>query len=334
MRPRFRWLYPFDYPLLAYLAVGIGCAVWLDREINWQKLLNFRTELYLIGLGGPWVIGLLYGWLLIGRRMSLPEILERLKHHLGESWLHWERWYEVARTVLAFKLYMMVHTSLKSWIPLLNPRLYDRALLEADAWLHFGFEPVEIYRVWMQVPAVSRGIDLLYIVWYSVKLPVMFFFLLHPQAWRRWHFFTAYFLMWVVGGGLAILLPSHGPVYLFPELYANIDMPTATRLQAYLWHNYETLLADAASHETVPYGGIAAFPSLHVGISVLHAVAIRESSRLLFHLFALYAVVIQFGSVALGWHYAVDGYVGGMIAILLYYGLRPWFRGSRIPDKP
>lgn len=334
MRSRFRWLYPFDYPLLLYLAVWIACALGLGRELDWKALFNFRTELYVIGVGAPWVIGAVYGWLVIGKRMSLPEIFGRLKHHLTTCWAYWERWHELARTILAFKLYMIVHTSLKSWIPLLNPRLYDRALLKADAWLHFGFEPVETCRLWMQVPVFSRSIDLLYIVWYSVKLPMLFFFLFHPQARRRRHFFTVYFLLWAIGGGLAILIPSLGPVYLFPERYSAIDMPMAAKLQAYLWHNYQILISNVASHETAPYDGIAAFPSLHVGISVLHTIAIRESSRLLFLLFTLYAVVIQFGSVALGWHYAVDGYAGAIIAFVLYYGLQPWFRESpALPER-
>lgn len=323
-----RWLYPFDYPLLAYLGIAVVFATLLDRQPNWSSVLSFRTELLLISMGGPWVLAIVYGWLLIGLGLSLPQILSRTTEYCRETLLDGRRWYEIVRVILAFKLCMVLYSALKSWIPLINPHLYDAALDHVDRWLHWGHSPVDLCMMLMNSPPVARGVDLLYIVWYALKLPIMLFFLLHPSVARRRHFFTVYLMVWMIGGGLAIAWPSLGPIYVNPNAFASVEMPYARTLQEYLWNHYQMLLSAPESHRSLLYDGVAAFPSLHVAMAVLHAVALRESSRMLFWLLAVYAVVIQFGSVALGWHYAVDGYVGALLAIGLYYGLRPLFSSS------
>jgi hypothetical protein len=78
--------------------------------------------------------------------------------------------------------------------------------------------------------------------------------------------------------------------------------------QRMLW---ETRRADRWKH----FAGIAAMPSLHVGVSVLFVLVAWQMSRLLGLLLAVYAVAIQIGSVVLAWHYAVDGYLGALFAI-------------------
>jgi membrane-associated phospholipid phosphatase len=57
-------------------------------------------------------------------------------------------------------------------------------------------------------------------------------------------------------------------------------------------------------------------PSLHVGISVLFALVAWRRSRVVGVVLWLYAVVIQIGSVILAWHYAVDGYLGAVFAVV------------------
>lgn len=333
MKSAFRWLYPFDYPLLAYIAVAIGASSLLGREPDWSSLYSCRAELLLISMGGPWVLAGAYGWLMLGMKLTLPEILARGRIFLHDTLGDWRRLYEITRIVLAFKLCMVVYSALKSWIPLLNPHLYDTELMQVDAWLHLGYSPVELCRTLTASPVVARSIDVLYVAWYALKLPVILFFLLHPSPERRWHFFTVYFLVWMIGGGLAILVPSLGPIYVRPESFAHVDMPTARTLQEYLWQHYEQLVSTPQSHRSLLYDGVAAFPSLHVAIAALNAIALWGSSRTLGSVLAAYAVVIQIGSVALGWHYAVDGYVGILLAVGLYYGLKPLFFQQSPPAR-
>ena len=68
-------------------------------------------------------------------------------------------------------------------------------------------------------------------------------------------------------------------------------------------------------------GGIAAAPSLHIGVAVLQALMAWKISPLLGRILTVYAVIILIGSVHLGWHYAVDGYMAIIFAILIWLGV-------------
>ena len=72
------------------------------------------------------------------------------------------------------------------------------------------------------------------------------------------------------------------------------------------------------------YEGIAAFPSLHVGMIVLFTLALRRYGPV-FWCLAVYSLIVQIGSVALGWHYAIDGYAGALLAAAVFYGTRGMF---------
>jgi membrane-associated phospholipid phosphatase len=80
--------------------------------------------------------------------------------------------------------------------------------------------------------------------------------------------------------------------------------------QDMLWGNYQM-------RDVMVGSGISAMPSMHVAIATLFALVCWRVRRWLGIVMATYAVIIMLGSVHLGWHYAVDGYLGaaGMLAI-------------------
>ena len=69
----------------------------------------------------------------------------------------------------------------------------------------------------------------------------------------------------------------------------------------------------------IPALGISAMPSMHNASAVLFALAFRQVSKRLGWFFAAYAAVILVGSVHLGWHYAIDGYAGVVIAVFSWW---------------
>ena len=69
-------------------------------------------------------------------------------------------------------------------------------------------------------------------------------------------------------------------------------------------------------------------PSLHVAMAVLCALIGWHRSRIAGMLLTGYAVVIQFGSVILAWHYAVDGYIGAGVAIVSWVGAKVLLKRS------
>ena len=64
--------------------------------------------------------------------------------------------------------------------------------------------------------------------------------------------------------------------------------------------------------------GISAFPSVHLSMATLWTiVAFRMSARLGWAAL-VFLLVILVGSVALGWHYAIDGYASIVVTLLLW----------------
>ena len=60
--------------------------------------------------------------------------------------------------------------------------------------------------------------------------------------------------------------------------------------------------------------GISAMPSMHVASSVLMALYASTHARWAGWAMWTFAALIMIGSVHLGWHYAIDGYFGAVIA--------------------
>ena len=319
-----RALYPFDYPVLAFCVVAAACSWAYGFSINWSVAFDMLPEFVLLGQGAPWIVAGAYLWQrdVLGRKPS--DILRQFRTNVQSGIRDWRMWYEVLRMIIALRICLMVFIFLKQALPIMNPRLYDAELAAADRWLHVGVSPVEMALAAFSWPLSARALDLLYVLWYAVKGPVLLLFLFHPDARRRWHFMTAYVLLWIVGWVGYICLPSVGPEYANPAQFAGINTPAADSLQAWLWQTYSELRADPTHYRMVIYSGVAAFPSLHVGMAVLFAIALRPY-RVAFWLMALFALCMQVGSVFLGWHYAIDGYAGGILAALCYYGIAPLF---------
>jgi hypothetical protein len=208
----------------------------------------------------------------------------------------------------------------KSHIP---PFRFDLRLAELDRAL-FGTDP---YRL---VPLRGQGLaamDGIYYWGFNGSL-------LGLVLWRAWsrvereRFWLAFLLMWILlGTVLAHLVSSAGPVFYrdvvgtagpYAGLLAAINEAdrtyslTLVTARRYLW--------DLLQHGQVGVGaGISAFPSLHIATPVLGACAARGRTRMLF---AVLTLVLWVGSVALGWHYAVDG----LASILLVPAIW-WFSG-------
>jgi hypothetical protein len=54
---------------------------------------------------------------------------------------------------------------------------------------------------------------------------------------------------------------------------------------------------------------------MHVAVSVLMTLYAYRHARWAGRIFLAFTTVIMIGSVALAWHYAVDGYVGAAVAL-------------------
>lgn len=126
---------------------------------------------------------------------------------------------------------------------------------------------------------------------------------------------------------MALLFPSVGPIYYDAQLFDAISphAPIAHTIQKELYKSYvDVMLSKTDGRGVSIYSGIAAMPSLHVAVVALYCLFFYGRSRLLFYLSGIYLAFIQIGAVLLGWHYAIDGYVGIILAFYVFIFSQRW----------
>jgi hypothetical protein len=210
-------------------------------------------------------------------------------------------------------------TFFKTQIPFFNPFTWDGKFAAWDRWLHGGVHPWELLQPFLGWPQATTAVNAVYHAWFFVLFTVLFWQAFSTADRRlRARFFLSFYLSWIVIGTLAATaLSSAGPVYYqrlsgedggFAALFAyladvsRVSPVWALDVQERLWAGYEARSLGTGA-------GISAMPSMHVAMAVLFALLARAGARRLYPFFALFAVAILIGSVHLGWHYAIDGYV-------------------------
>lgn len=240
------------------------------------------------------------------------------------EWLTDRRAAGFAVVFLAFPLVMSQYISLKSGMSSFAPFSWDARLAGWDRALHFGRDPWRILHPLLARPVVTNVLDVLYYVWFPMKAAVIV-----SLAWsgsrvlRLQGLVTYAAVLALLGNGLAALLSSAGPVYfarvtgladpyepLFRYLHSVVlyDNLLSLDSQAALWAAY-TGVGDFA------FSGISAAPSIHVALSVLFALVGWRAGRWIGGALTLYAFCIFLGSIHLGWHYALDGYVSAVLVL-------------------
>ena len=137
-----------------------------------------------------------------------------------------------------------------------------------------------------------------------------------PPSAQKSAAMPTYFLCWsVVGPLIHIMLPAAGPIFYmqmgYGDRFAALQNVSETReIAAYLW-------AIHAGDGFGPGSGISAMPSLHIATTAWMVLAARAFRPRLFVPTLLLGFAIFLLSIALGWHYAMDGIVGGLAAWLM-----------------
>ena len=224
---------------------------------------------------------------------------------------------EIARCCVTLAIVFAVAFVLKSFIHLINPRVYDRQLFVLDRNLHFGYSPTLFLVALFNQPAFLKFMD----VYYTIIDYVLFLFgtsamyaLLDSR--RRMQFGAAFVLMWIVSTVLYLVIPSWGPAFSATGLVepALRHMPRTVWLQSQLYRELSSLVRAPTAPRVAYFGGVAAFPSLHVAYVTLLAIAARHVARFGVAIAIVAVVLMQVGSVITGYHFMLDGYAGALIA--------------------
>jgi len=223
--------------------------------------------------------------------------------------------------VLLTSLFLGAFTSYKILIPKVNPFSYDTLFSNLDRMM-FGTDPWRLTHA--LVGPVGTGIvDYVYMLWFPAFLIITILVCLFCDMPLRKRYLFSFVGVWgLLGLVLATLLSSAGPCFLdlighgYQDRYADLiplqDAPLANQAQAYLAYGFrEGGMAIGK--------GISAMPSIHVSVAALYVLLARQCHRFLFGLALVFYGFILFGSVHLGYHYFVDGVVGTVCTIGIWW---------------
>lgn len=236
-------------------------------------------------------------------------------------------------------------SSFKAMIPLFSSYSWDPALIALDRALFLGNDAWAAFQPLLGYPLVTAALAVAYSAWglllYAGCLVVAFYGFVPDDVRRR--FFLTYAMAWsLMGGVLATLFASVGPV--FAKVLVGIDHfdPQMTylreanaRIPVVTLPVQELLLARFSVDDASLGSGISAMPSMHVAIATLFWLALRECGPRLGRVFGLYLILIWLGSFHLAYHYAVDGIVSVvMVAGLWWCAGRVFAAWDRLPVVP
>lgn len=234
-----------------------------------------------------------------------------------------------------------VFTSLKNMLPLFAVDWHDKDIADFSRWLHFGHAPWRLLHLVLGQPIVTRSVEFLYVpVWLSllVGLPVLLGLRRDLAQLRVRYILTMFLCFSLLGNAVAMLGMSGGPAFygqitgdyarygeLIDYLAFSSGRPfSAWDIQQYLWTCFQMGKPQLGS-------GISAFPSLHVAMATLFALAGRHLAPWFGGVLAVYGFLILLGSVHLGWHYAVDGYAS-MIGTMFLWAMAGWIARKVSPS--
>ena len=256
-----------------------------------------------------------FGW---AASNGVPDPLARLKTLFREQR---ERIQFVALVILFAGLNMIAFMWVKPLLNYLVPFWADPLLADWDKLLFFGHEPWQVLQ-WANFPAAGIAY---HPGWFAMMILALLIAAWAPPSPERSALLLAYFVLWSLAGPLIhVLLPAGGPIFYermgYGTRFAALDGGAETMAVAdYLWSVYASKSFGAGS-------GISAMPSMHVTMSTWTAIAFAVCARRWLPLGLGALALIFVLSIALGWHYALDGVVGAAAAGGCYFGLRAVFR--------
>lgn len=167
-------------------------------------------------------------------------------------------------------------------------------------------------------------LDRFYMPYFAYQWFIVMYIIFHEQDNEKKYFITMFFLIWIFGTTLGGLCQSGGPFFFSYApwnliqtkellLIHKITPLLSLQTQDYLWQSYLN------KNEIFLAGGISAFPSLHIAMSVYVYLYAKTTRNILFIYFTMAGLALTWiGSILLGWHYLVDGFGAIFIVYLAY----------------
>ncbi|MEO0904421.1 MAG: phosphatase PAP2 family protein [Pseudomonadota bacterium] len=261
----------------------------------------------------------------------------RLRQPSGENPTAWYRayaaqirWCDIIASLLALTVTVSCFTVYKGTVVGSGGYGFDAMFIAWDRAIFAGNDPWVLTHSVLPSAFGTKVIDILY---HPTFLPMVIGFIVciatQAKTALRYTYMTAYLTSFVIIGMIsASALHSAGPIYdgalfgdgqTFAPLIARLAEQNAEAGPFSAVFAQDYLLRLNEEGVTGFGGGISAMPSMHIVLAFLWVFAAYHLHRALGVIVTLYALVIWFGSVHLGWHYFVDGLVGLIMLALIWY---------------
>jgi hypothetical protein len=301
-----------------YIVAGRVLPAWLGHPAN------FSADLYssaFVGMTGGELLVFAAAYAVYVMVVVKPnDLIADLRRRLATRILTMRRICTALPVLLLLPVFAATFTYLKMQIPQIVPFSWDPVFAHWDSVLHGGRQPWEWLQPLFGHPYVTWLIVAVYhFAWVLVTYGVLLWQTGSTRRPRlRMRYLLTFTLAWILIGSLAAtILSSAGPVYY--GRVTGLPDPFAPLID-YLRHANEIVpiwVVPAHEHLWLAYTqniygagtGISAMPSVHVATTFSFVLLGFAINRRLGAAFAVLALIILTGSVHLGWHYALDGYV-------------------------
>ena len=234
--------------------------------------------------------------------------------------------------IVVIDLYKSIFCLAKSLIQKIHPYSFDAFFIALEKKIHFGKLPHQFFYDYLAPNHLNILIEIMayfYVAWIFYILVFQIYACIYQLCHRRkLVYLYANFILFTIGGFvIATIFSSVGPLFL-PDIFRHLshhypnfahilsERETYTGYKTYL--AYLFLIQEHQSPQIAALNGITAFPSMHVASSFLIVFLFWHKSLSIKTLTLIFALSILLGSVLLGFHYAVDGYAGILLAYLSF----------------
>jgi membrane-associated phospholipid phosphatase len=242
-------------------------------------------------------------------------VAPRLREVVRERWTMAQVRYALVGLAAWYVIYASFR-NLKSFVPFVNRHLWDGVLDDLDRVIFLGHDPAQVLHSVLGTGLAAHVLSFVYIAWIAfIPASIVIALALSRDIQASTWYVTAIGVDWVLGVATYFAVPTLGPVYARPELFAGLDRTDVTGLQVTMMHDRHAVLVNPFTTDAVQT--IAAFASLHVGMCVTMCVMaellrFRLAARVFLWVFLALTVV---ATVYLGWHYFVDTIGGAVLGV-------------------
>ena len=298
-------------------ALGIAAAMALATAIvALSDGLSVRDTDKMLSARGAGLIGAVIFFVILD---LLPRAIKRRgRIDIAIVTVARERWNRrrfaaVLLGLVSFYVTYLSYRNLKGFLPFLTDQDYDPDLLSLDRSFFFGHDPGPLLHDLLGTGVAAQvlsSVYLFFLAFVPISLGAALIASANPIP-GLWYV-TALGINWTLGIASYLIIPSLGPIFVAPDLYATLpETGTSALQQALIYERHEALAGGGAQ-------SIAAFASLHVSVVFTAALIAQllKVNRVLRYALWTFLGLTMVATLYFGWHYVVDDLAGLLIGAI------------------